>query len=115
MLRCDKHYQLVEQVETACSSGREFCQYLLTTYIYIHLIRYIYVHTYSTSTYIRTTSTINLHLAIGQPRVMKTGGSVASSEMYSRPVSGVTCHNRVVSMNIHWARWERVQRRSSAD
>ena len=46
---------------------------------------------------------------------MKLCGSVASSEIYSRPASGVTYYNLVASMNVHWARWERVQRRSSAD
>ena len=46
---------------------------------------------------------------------MKPGGSVASSEVYRRPASGVTYYNLVASMNVHWTRWERVQRRSSAD
>ena len=46
---------------------------------------------------------------------MKLCGSVASSEICRRPASGVTYYNLVASMNVHWTRWEGVQRRSSAD
>ena len=37
------------------------------------------------------------------------------SDIYSRPVSGVTYYNLVASRDGHRTRWERVQRRSSAD
>ena len=79
MPRCDKHYQLVEQVNCLFFGEREFCQYLLTTDIYVHLLTstehlfYIYLqssmHIYMTSA--DSVSVIsystNLHLAIGLP------------------------------------------------